>query len=121
MRLALLDSGGQIEIDSRLRDRARGLLWEDAVGLSLRRILGSERATIEYDTAPGGADFIVARGDGSAPIIIEVGSRKKSDRQIALTSRLTKSRYNLIVTEGELRINEDRRVAYLPFSFFFLA
>ena len=121
LRLALLDSGGQIDIDSRLRDRARGLLWEDAVGLSLRRILDSERATIEYDTAPGGADFLISQGDGSAPIIIEVGSRKKSDRQIALTGRLTESRYGLIITEGELRIDERQKVVYLPFSFFFLA
>ena len=94
---------------------------EDAVGLALRRILEPERATIEYDTAPGGADFIISWGKEPAPIIIEIGSRKKSDRQVVLTKRSTESRYGLIVTEGELRIDELRKVVYLPFSFFFLA
>ena len=121
LRLALLDSGGQIDIDSQLRDRARGLLWEDAVGLSLRRILESERAAIEYDTAPGAADFIVSWGDRPAPIIVEVGSHKTSDRQIELTKRLTESRYGLIVTDCDLKIDERRKVVYLPFSFFLLA
>lgn len=121
LRLALVNSAGQLNLDSRLRDRIRGLLWEDAVGLSLRRIMESEQIVVEYDTAPGAADFIISWGSEPAPIIIEVGSRKTSSRQILSTRQVAKCRYGLIITESELKVDEENKVVYLPFSFFFLA
>ena len=77
LRLAVIDAGGRISIDSLLRDRVRGLFWEDVVGLYLRRLSDQQaQPVVEYDASPGGADFILSSGDGSTSIVIEVGSQK---------------------------------------------
>ena len=121
IRLALVDSGGRIHIDNTIRDRVRGLLWEDVVGLYLKRILNHNwQSVIEYDTAPGGADFIISSGDKNSSIVIEVGSRKTTSRQVIQTRRLADSRYGLIITDSSLKLDEKHKTIYLPFEFFLL-
>ena len=75
---------------------------------------------IECDTTKGEVGFIVVAGGYDKPILIAVGSNKKSARQISKNQLLSKSRYGLIITNGPLRLDEINRIVYLPFEFFLL-
>ena len=122
LRMALADESGRLDIDSQLRDRVRGFLWEDLVGLYLRRALDSkQQLTIEYDTQVAGADFIVGSSDQKKAIIIEVGLQKASSRQVVKTGRLVEKRYGLIITNNALRLDKEHQTVFVPLEFFLLA
>lgn len=80
---------------------ARGKLLEDLVGMYLHRIFHrSPGQSLTYDSAEGGADFIL--GTGRRRIVLEVGSGKKGYRQVVATSRKVKADYGLVICEEEL-------------------
>ena len=121
LRMALADASGRLDLDSKLRDRVRGFLWEDIVGLYLRRWLDrNSPLIIEYDTQPAGADFIISTGDQPAAIVIEVGLQKTSVRQVLTSQRSVEARYSLIITNSALKLDRAHQIIYLPFEFFLL-
>lgn len=103
----------------------RGRLLEDAVLMSLTRLLGRRpgRNFIEYDARSGGADFIVYPDKlATKPIIMEVGWNKKTSKQIKQTIKRG-GRYGLVVTTGGGLKSEDSqsRAVYVPLECFLLA
>jgi len=98
----------------------QGKLLEDSVGSHLYRefILRSQGA-IRYDSAQGGADFILQILN-SRQIIIEVGMGEKDKKQITNSAKKIKSNYNLIFSESELKIDSILNILFVPLDFYFL-
>jgi predicted AAA+ superfamily ATPase len=122
MRAALCNFGGIITPDNNAV--LKGKLLEDIVGMYLKRLFLDApltRAIVEYDTAKGGADFIISPdGQKSTSIAIEVGANKTTSRQAIQTLQDVGGRYGMVVTGGELDVDEANNVLRVPFEFFFL-
>ena len=71
-----------------------------------------------YDSAQGGADFIL--GIGQKRIVIEVSAGKKGYKQIAVTSKKIQPDYNLIISEDLLELNEELNAVKIPLRLFLL-
>lgn len=100
-------------------DNARGKLLEDAIGMYLKRLLEKRMgASLTYDSAQGGADFIVSYA--GKRIIIEVGSGKKDYRQLLNTASKIKVDYGLIVCNDDLEYLEEADALKIPLKYFFL-
>ena len=100
---------------------ARGKLLEDLVGMYLYRIFDKKPAySLTYDSAQGGADFIVGVGDKK--IVIEVGINKSEYRQVIQTAQKVKPAYSIILSEkaGELEYNEKANALKIPLKYFLL-
>lgn len=96
----------------------KGKLLEDSIGMYLYRhfsnVIG---ASLGYDDAQGGADFIVdAVGKR---IVIETGWNKQDASQAIQTMQDTRANYGLLVTSSSLLMHKEN-VVTVPFEFFFL-
>ena len=123
MRLALVNSGGAIKVESDSRSKLRGQLLEDVAGMYFKRMFmdGQSKAIVEYDTAEGGADFIISlTGEKKDSIVVEVGVKKTTSRQVAQTLGELNGRYGLIVTGQPLNIDTVNNSVYVPLEFFLL-
>ncbi len=122
MRAALCNFGGIITPDNNAV--LKGKLLEDIVGMYLKRMFLDApltRAIVEYDTAKGGTDFIVsADGQKKSSVAIEVGANKTTSRQAIQTLQDTGGKYGMVVTSGDLDVDEPNNVLRVPFEFFFL-
>lgn len=122
MRAALCNFGGIITPDNNAT--LRGKLLEDIVGMYFKRLFLDApltRAIVEYDTAKGGADFIISSdGTRSSSIIVEVGAKKTTPRQAVQTLQDINGKYGLIVTSGNLGVQETNKIVTIPFEYFFL-
>lgn len=122
MRAALCNFGGIITPDNNAV--LKGKLLEDIVGMYLKRLFLDApltRAIVEYDTAQGGADFIISPdGQKTSSIAVEVGANKTTSRQVIQTLQDIGGRYGMVVTSGELAVDEANNVLRVPFEFFFL-
>jgi len=99
---------------------ARGKLLEDLVCMYLHRILYKNPGqSLTYDSAQGGADFIL--GFGTRKIVIEVGAGKKRYRQIVDTSKKVKAAYSLIISDNNLDHSEECNAVKIPLKLFLLA
>lgn len=79
----------------------KGWYLEDIVSLSLYREFSQKLASpIFYDSARGGADFILAFPDRKIPI--EIGHGKKEIDQAASTLSKVKGHYGLLVCDSDL-------------------
>ena len=100
-------------------DRYKGLLWEDAVGMHLHRMLGRRKgAALSYDSSETGADFITNTGKNQ--IAVEVGYGTKSFSQAEGTLNRYGGAYGLSISSSPLSINDPRTVVKVPFSYFLL-
>ena len=82
---------------------------------------GQSKAIVEYDTAEGGADFIISlTGEKKDSIVVEVGVKKTTSRQVAQTLGELNGRYGLIVTGQPLNIDTVNNSVYVPLEFFLL-
>lgn len=100
---------------------ARGKLLEDLIGMYLYRLCDKQPVfSLTYDSAKGGADFILKVGENK--IVIEVGSNKKEYRQVAQTSKKVKANYGIIVSEqgDELQFNREINALKIPLKYFLL-
>lgn len=122
MRAALCNFGGIITPDNNAV--LKGKLLEDIIGMYLKRLFLDApltRAIVEYDTAQGGADFIISpNGQRSSSIAVEVGANKTTSRQVIQTLQDIGGRYGMVITSGGLAIDETNNVLRVPFEFFFL-
>ena len=101
---------------------ARGKLLEDLVGMYLYRIFDKKPTySLTYDSAKGGADFIVGVGDKK--IVIEVGINKVEYRQVIQTAKKINPAYSIILSEKatELEYNEEVNALKIPLKYFLLA
>lgn len=98
----------------------RGKLLEDLVGMYLYR-LGDKKPTfsLTYDSAKGGADFIVSLGENK--IVIEVGANKKEYRQVRQTAEKVKADYSIIISDNDLEYSEANNAVKIPLKYFLLA
>lgn len=100
---------------------ARGKLLEDLVGMYLYRLCDKKPSfSLTYDSAKGGADFILSVGENK--IVIEVGVNKKEYKQVAQTTGKVKAVYGLIISEGaeNLEYNQEANALKMPLKYFLL-
>lgn len=95
-----------------------GKLLEDTVGLYLGRLCQRRAISLTYDSAAGGADFIV-RDDGEM-IGIEVGRGQKGFEQVVRTAKKIKAKYGLVISSSELTCNAEETAVKVPLEFFLL-
>jgi len=105
--------------DSRAIDaQHKGKLLEDSVGMYIYRnfsnVIG---ASLGYDDAQGGADFIVDAG--GRRIVIETGWNKRDASQAIQTMQEVKANYGLLVTNSSV-LEQKNNVLTVPFEYFFL-
>lgn len=102
-------------------ENARGKLLEDIIGMYINRILYKEKEVyINYDAEKGGADFII--GIGNNNIVIEVGTSKKTIRQVVNTMNKINGTYGIIISEKQevLELNDKYNIIKIPFKYFIL-
>ena len=75
---------------------------------------------LNYDAESGGADFIV--GIGSNNVVIEIGTNKKTSKQVIQTMKKIKSSYGVIISEryNILEVSENHNITKIPFKYFLL-
>ncbi|PIQ78441.1 MAG: hypothetical protein CO042_04210 [Parcubacteria group bacterium CG_4_9_14_0_2_um_filter_41_8] len=98
----------------------QGKLLEDSIGSHLYRefILRSD-GIIRYDSAQGGADFILQIGN-TKKIVIEVGLGNKDKRQAINTMHKIKSDYGIIFSSAKLKFDKDTNIISIPLDYYFL-
>lgn len=97
----------------------RGKLLEDVVGMYLSKILYKKiNVSLTYDSAQGGADFIV--GWERQRVIIEVGSGDKGARQIKNTMTKVEAKYGFTVSNNNLNLIRGENIVQVPFEYFLL-
>lgn len=100
---------------------ARGKLLEDLIGMYLYRQFDKKSAfSLTYDSAKGGADFIV--GTGERRIVVEVGVNKDDYKQVAQTSAKAKAAYSIIISERATAVehNKEANAVIIPLRYFLL-
>jgi predicted AAA+ superfamily ATPase len=95
-----------------------GKLLEDTVGLYLGRLCKQHPVSLTYDSAAGGADFIVR--DDSSSIAVEVGRGQKGFEQVVRTAKKIKAKYGLVISSSELKCNAEQTAIAVPLEFFLL-
>ena len=98
----------------------QGKLLEDSIGSHLyREFILRNQGAIRYDSAQGGADFILQILN-NRQIIIEVGMGNKNIKQIASSMEKINSIYNIIFSSSELSINPELKTIFIPLDYYFL-
>ena len=99
----------------------RGSLLEDTVAMYLQNYLVSiPYRVLEYDSRPGGADFVFRPRGEQRAIVIEVGWHKQDSRQVR-TTLTDKDLYGLVLSlDSGPRIEEEARTVFIPLSYFLL-
>lgn len=100
---------------------ARGKLLEDLTGMYLYRLCDKKPSfSLTYDSAKGGADFILTAGENK--IVVEVGVNKKEYKQVAQTTEKVKATYGIIISEGaeKLEHNSEANATKIPLKYFLL-
>lgn len=95
-----------------------GKLLEDVVGLYLGRLCEQLSVSLTYDSATGGADFIVR--DDNALIVVEVGRGQKGFAQATRTAKKVKAKYGLVISSSELKLDAKKLAVSVPLEFFLL-
>ena len=102
-------------------DDYKGKVFEDVVGLSLQRIF-SERFgfSITYDSADGGADFVIRQDEAS--LVFEVGYGKKNISQVVKTMNRMQEKvsYGVLISQNPLVVHPDDNIVEIPISYFLL-
>lgn len=101
---------------------ARGKLLEDLVGMYLYRLCDKQPSfSITYDSAKGGADFILTMGDRK--VVIEVGANKKEYRQVMQTAEKVRAAYGIIFSDQAetVEYNAEQNALKIPLRFLLLA
>ncbi len=98
----------------------QGKLLEDSFASHLyREFILRNQGLVRYDSAQGGADFILQIMNNKQ-IVIELGMGKKDVKQVATTAKKINSDYNLIFSNTELKINKELKTVFVPLDYYFL-
>lgn len=103
----------------------KGKLLENIVGMYLTRLFGNQFgiASLTYDSAQHGADFILEVKPGGGKIVIEAGTGDKGKEGFEQTiNTLTKVRgkYGLIVSRHHLAFDKKTGCVSVPLEYFLL-
>ena len=97
----------------------KGMLFEDVVGLTLRRFFSEKPDTsITYDVSSGGADFIIRCGKNT--LVVEAGYGVKTIKQVVQTMKRVPASYGIVVSQNQLTCYTDENIVHVPFSYFLL-
>ena len=98
----------------------RGQLLEDTIAMYLGNYLKDiPYSTLEYDSRPGGADFVFRPTLNKSSIVIEVGYTKNNSRQVQQTIR-PDDLYGLVISlNNELKIDKSG-IVFVPLEYFLL-
>ena len=98
----------------------QGKLLEDSIGAHLyREFILRRDGVIRYDSAQGGADFILQIGNAKK-IVVEVGLGSKDKKQVIATMRKIKSDYGIIFSSTELKLDKEMNIVSIPLDYYFL-
>lgn len=98
----------------------QGRLFEDSVGAHLyREFVLRRQGTIRYDSAQGGADFILQILNGKQ-LIIETSLGNKDKKQILNSMKKINSDYNILFSRSDLNLDQDLQTIFVPLDFYFL-
>lgn len=101
-------------------DVRKGKLLEDCIGSHLyREFVIQGRGAIRYDSAQGGADFIVQLKNKSQ-FVVEVGLGKKGTRQVEATMEKVGAEYGVVISDSELHVDIEKKIVFLPLDYYFL-
>lgn len=96
-----------------------GKFLEDIVALSIHRHLGEPQlAHLNYDSAKGGADFIMQLGMKN--IVLEVGYGKKGIKQVVNSMKKYSSIYGIVISRDPLELVESENIVKIPLETFLL-
>ena len=95
-----------------------GKLLEDTIGLYLTRCLVNKNASLTYDSAQSGADFIIRLHEQN--ILMEVGLGEKGFAQIENTAQRVKAKYGIVISNAPLALNPDKTTLNIPLPYFLL-
>jgi hypothetical protein len=99
----------------------KGRLLEDMTGASLTHLLAhTPGASITYDSAESGADFIVTASPRYEKVILEVGMGRKGFEQAINTLEKVNGKYGIVASTSELRLDADKRCVSLPLEYLLL-
>lgn len=103
-------------------EQYKGRLFEDVIGLYLHRIFSRiTGASITYDSAKGGADFIVgASVTNVGNIVIEASLGKKNYEQLFNTMKKVKAKYGIVISNDPLRLSQSKTAVSIPLKYFLL-
>jgi predicted AAA+ superfamily ATPase len=107
--------------NTKTHDNYKGKVLEDTVGLYLNRLFsGRPNTSITYDSAAGGADFIIRQHKDI--LVLEVGYGEKSFRQVINTMNKSgvSARYGVVISQSPLAADRAKNVVSIPLSYFFL-
>jgi len=97
-----------------------GHLMEDIAAMHFHReFVSSGMASLSYDSAAGGADFILQMAN-QRDVVVEIGMGKKGMKQVMTTMKKIKSDYGIVVSDGLLKKSDDGRVICIPLQFFLM-
>lgn len=98
----------------------QGKLLEDLVAAHLyREFVMRGQGAMRYDSAQGGADFILQILN-KKQIIIELGMGSKDKSQIMQSSEKINSDYNLIFSSSELQLDKATKTISIPLDYYLL-
>lgn len=101
------------------QENAKGKLMEDLIGMYINRFLYKKINTfLTYDSAQGGADFIV--GFNREKIVVEVGAGNKGYKQTEKTAKKVSAKYSLVVCNNDLEYSKDYNAVKVPLKYFLL-
>ncbi len=102
-------------------DEYKGKLLEDITGMYLFREFGRNIGiSITYDSAEGGADFILSLNTQKEKIVLEVGARKKGFKQVIATLQKVGGKYGLLVSQTDLSLQINKNCVSVPLEYFLL-
>ncbi|MYE38031.1 MAG: AAA family ATPase [Candidatus Spechtbacteria bacterium SB0662_bin_43] len=111
--------------ESIIQDNSKqaGKLFEDTIGLILKKEkFFSEYRSLTYDSATGGADFIVQKDDKT--FVIEVGYGQKRIDQVLKTMRshktLQEKSIGVVVSKKPLKLHQEFNIIEIPITYFLL-
>lgn len=100
----------------------KGKLFEDVVGLYLYRIFSRLTGnSITYDSAKGGADFILGtKVSNIGNIVLEASIGSKNYEQLFTTMDKTKAKYGIVISNDPLRLSMNKTAVSIPLKAFLL-
>lgn len=115
IRMALL---GVVGKEATFHTRV-GKLMEDAAALHFNREFVGAGGNLTYDSAQGGADFIL-QINNRREIVIEIGIGKKDTTQVGSTMEKIKCDYGIVIGDGKLAHYARENIICLPLQCFLL-
>ena len=98
-------------------EKYKGKYLEDIISLYLYREFSQKGiSSLFYDSARGGANFILQVG--KRKIVIEIGFGNKGIKQVEYSLKKTKGDYGLVISESELSLHNN--IIKVPLDYFLL-